>query len=182
MRWSREVDISSERRFQTPPFGLKVVVLADTHTMGMTRTLPFGAWPYIETADHILHAGDVCDPAVLDELKTQAPVTVVMGNCDSWDVREWGATDDAMIELGGVPIAMVHDSGPRSGRRQRMRRRYPDARVVVFGHSHIPFNEDEDGLLLFNPGSPTWKRRAPFPSMGILWIDAGEVEGEIFPV
>jgi predicted phosphodiesterase len=77
---------------------------------------------------------------------------------------------------------MVHDSGTRDGRRKRMRKLFPDARVVVFGHSHIPWNEDEDGLLLFNPGSPTWKRRAPFPSMGILWIENGEVEGEIFPV
>jgi putative phosphoesterase len=182
VRWDPAVDVPGQRGLQAPTLRLKVVVLADTHTMGMTRTLPFGAWPYIETADHILHAGDVCDPAVLDELKTQAPVTVVVGNCDSWDVRDWGATDEVAIELGGVAIAMIHDAGPRSGRRNRMRRRFPAARVVVFGHSHIPFNEDEDGLLLFNPGSPTWKRRAPFPSMGILWIENGEVEGEIFPV
>ena len=161
---------------------MKVVVLADTHTRGMARTVPFGAWPYIETADHILHAGDVCDPALLDELKSFAPVTAVVGNCDAWEIRDWGATDEATVELAGVVIAMVHDSGTASGRRQRMRARFPDARVVVFGHSHMPFNEDEDGLLLFNPGSPTWKRHAPFPSMGILWIQNGDVEGEIFPV
>jgi putative phosphoesterase len=161
---------------------MKVVVLADTHTRGMTRTVPFGAWPYIETADHILHAGDVSDPALLDELKTFAPVTVVLGNTDALDVRDWGATEEANLELGGVPISLVHDSGPRKGRRERLRRRFPRARVIVFGHSHMPFNEDEDGLLLFNPGSPTWPRRGPFPSMGILWIEDGEVEGEIFPV
>ena len=161
---------------------MKVVVIADTHTRGMSRTMPLGAWPYIETADHILHAGDVVDPALLEELKVFAPVTVVMGNCDSFDIRDWGAADEAQIDLGGVPIAMVHDSGTSSGRRQRMRKRFPDARVVVFGHSHIPVNEDADGLLLFNPGSPTWKRQAPFPSMGILWIESGEIEGEIFPV
>ncbi len=161
---------------------MKVAVLADTHTRAMVRTLPLGAWPYLETADHILHAGDVVDPALLEELKVCAPVTVVMGNCDAWDVREWGATDDAVVELGGLRIGMVHDSGPRTGRWERMRQRFPDCRVVVFGHSHIPWNEDRDGLLLFNPGSPTWKRHAPFPSMGLLWIDKGEVEGEIFPV
>ena len=161
---------------------IKVVVLADTHTRAMVRTLPFGAWPYIETADHILHAGDVVDPGLLDELKSFAPTTVVMGNCDAWDIREWGATDVAEIELGGVPIGIVHDSGLSKGRRDRMRKLFPQARVVVFGHSHLPVNEDEDGLLLFNPGSPTWKRGAPFPSMGILWIDEGTVEGEIFPV
>ena len=141
-----------------------------------------GAWPYIETADHIMHAGDVCDPALLDELKGFAPITVVVGNSDAHDVRDWGATDEATLELSGVPIAMLHDSGLTRGRRERMRARFPDVRVVVFGHSHMPVNEDVDGLLLFNPGSPTWPRRAPFPSMGILWIENGDVEGEIFPV
>jgi uncharacterized protein len=161
---------------------MKVAVLADTHTRGMSRTLPPGAWPYLESADHILHAGDVVDPGLLTELRSLAPVTVVMGNCDGADVREWGATETAQVALGGVPIAMVHDSGPATGRQGRMRRLFPEARVVVFGHSHIPWNTDSDGLLLFNPGSPTWKRRAPFPSMGLLWIDEGSVEGEIFPV
>jgi uncharacterized protein len=161
---------------------MKVAVLADTHTRGMSRTLPAGAWPYLESADHILHAGDVVDPGLLTELRSLAPVTVVMGNCDGADVREWGATETAQVALGGVPIAMVHDSGPATGRQGRMRRLFPEARVVVFGHSHIPWNTDSDGLLLFNPGSPTWKRRAPFPSMGLLWIDEGSVEGEIFPV
>lgn len=141
-----------------------------------------GAWPYVESADHILHAGDVTDPALLEELKAFAPVTVVMGNCDALNVRDWGATEDAVVELGGVKIAMVHDSGGTKGRRERMRARFPDARVVVFGHSHLPMNEDVDGLLLFNPGSPTWKRKAPFESMGLLWIEDGHVEGEIFPV
>lgn len=141
-----------------------------------------GAWPYVESADHVLHAGDVVDPALLDELKAFAPVTVVMGNCDAMDIKEWGATDEAELELGGVKIAMVHDSGYTKGRRERMRNRFPDARVVVFGHSHLPMNEDRDGLLLFNPGSPTWKRKAPFNSMGLLWIEDGNVEGEIFPI
>ena len=141
-----------------------------------------GAWPYVETADHILHAGDVVDPGLLDELQAFAPVTVVMGICDAHDVRAWGALDETELELDGLSIAMIHDSGPSSGRRTRMKKRFPHARVVVFGHSHIPINEDEDNLLLFNPGSPTWKRTAPFPSMGILWIENGDVEGEIFPI
>lgn len=161
---------------------MKIAVISDTHTRAASRPVPTGAWPYLESADHILHAGDVCDPALLEELSSLAPLTVVLGNCDGLDVRDWGATDAVEIELGGVKIAMVHDSGPREGRRRRMRKLFPDARVVVFGHSHVPWNEDEDGLLLFNPGSATWKRRAPFTSMGLLWIDDGEVEAEIFPV
>ena len=150
--------------------------------MGASRAVPPGAWPYLESADHILHAGDVVDPALLDEMKSLAPLEVVMGNCDGWDVRDWGASDELEIELGGVRIAMLHDAGPRGGRAARMRKRFPEARVVIFGHSHIPWNEDEDGLLLFNPGSPTWKRQAPITSMGLLWIEDGTVEGEIVPV
>jgi uncharacterized protein len=161
---------------------LKIAVVADTHTRGLSRPLPTGAWPFLETADHILHAGDVCDPALLDELKALAPVTVVTGNCDAFDVRAWGATEEAQVELGGVPIAMIHDSGAREGRRARMRKRFPSARVVVFGHSHLPVSEDDGSLLLFNPGSPTWPRRAPYPSMGLLWIENGDAEGEIVPV
>ena len=166
---------------------MKVVVVADTHTFltgrsRPSRPLPPGAWPYIETADHILHAGDVCDPALLDRLAEFAPVTAVAGNTDPTDVKEWGATHDAFIELGGVAVGMVHDSGPKKRRRERLRARWPGARVAVFGHSHIPVNEDDGDLLLFNPGSPTWKRRAPFESMGILWIDDDNVEGDIFPV
>ncbi len=161
---------------------MKVAVLADTHTKGMTRTVPMGAWPYLESADHILHAGDVVDPALLHELRALAPLTVVMGNCDGSDVRDFGAGDRADVILDGVNIGMIHDSGPKEGRHERMRKVFPEARVVVFGHSHIPWNEDREDLLLFNPGSPTWKRRAPFTSMGLLWIDDGDVEGEIFPV
>lgn len=161
---------------------MKVAVLADTHSHGPHRPIPPGAWPYLETADHILHAGDVCDPAPLDELKSLAPVTVVMGNCDPYSVKEWGATETAEVTLGGLSIAMVHDSGLAKGRRERMRARFPGARVVVFGHSHLPLCEDDGDLLLFNPGSPTWPRGAPFPSMGLLWIEDGTVEGEIVPV
>jgi putative phosphoesterase len=148
----------------------------------MSRAVPPSVWPYLESADHILHGGDVEEPALLDELAALAPLTVVMGNIDGMDIREWGAEDEVELDLGGVPIGMIHDSGLSKGRRGRMRKRFPKARVVVFGHSHMPMNEDDGELLLFNPGSPTWKRRAPFASMGLLWIENGKVEGEIFPV
>ena len=164
---------------------MRVAVLADTHTFygaRASRAVPAGAWPFLETADHILHAGDVCDPALLDELAALAPVTVVAGNCDGPEVRAWGAPEEAQVELAGVSIGMIHDSGPKKGRRRRVSQRFPGARAVVFGHSHIPLNEDSDGLLLFNPGSPTWKRRAPYTSMGVLWIEDGRIEGDIVSV
>lgn len=161
---------------------MKIAVISDTHTRGAQRPVPPGAWPYLESSDHILHAGDVTDPEVLDEFRALAPVTVVMGNCDGSEVRDWGAKDQVVIALGGIPIGMIHDSGLDPGRRERMRKLFPEARVVVFGHSHQPVNEDADGLLLFNPGSATWKRKAPFTSMGLLWIDEGLVEAEVVPV
>ena len=161
---------------------MRVVVIADTHTSGTSRPVPDGAWPFLETADHILKAGDVTDPSLLDELKALAPLDVVMGNCDGWDVKGWGATEEARLEIGGIRIGMLHDSGAKQGRWERMRMRFPNERVVIFGHSHLPWLEDRDGLLLFNPGSATWKRQAPYTSIGLLWIEAGLVEAEIVPV
>src|ERR687886_150631 len=104
---------------------MKVVVIADTHTArasssSPSRPLPPGAWPYVETADHILHAGDVTDPDLLDELASFAPVTVVMGNCDALDVKEWGADETAEVDIGGGRIAMIHGAGPSRGRRARI--------------------------------------------------------------
>lgn len=163
---------------------VKVAVISDTHTRGESRPVPPGAWPYLESADHIFHAGDVCDPGLLDELSALAPLTVVMGNCDAWDVKEWrdGVPDEIQTEVAGVPIAMLHDSGPRARRRERMRARFPDARVVIFGHSHLPVAEDDGTLLLLNPGSATWKRTAPFTSMAMLWITDGAIETDLIPV
>ena len=161
---------------------MRAVVLSDTHIRrGSKRRLPDAAYRALDEADVVLHAGDVVAAPVLDELSGFAPVHAVLGNNDDAELAA-ALPETLVVALDGVRIGMVHDSGPSSGRRNRMRKAFPDSRVVVFGHSHIPINEDLDGLLLFNPGSPTWKRRAPFPSMGILWIENGDVEGEIFPV
>nr|CAA9456390.1 MAG: Putative phosphoesterase [uncultured Rubrobacteraceae bacterium] len=81
--------------------------------------------------------------------------------------------------MGGVRVAMIHDSGAKKGRRARMRRRFPSARIVVFGHSHIPLLEDEDGLMLFNPGSPTDRRRQPEHTFGLLWVEGGALRAEV---
>ena len=83
------------------------------------------------------------------------------------------------LEFGGARVAMIHDSGPKRGRRARMGRRFPEARVVVFGHSHIPWLEDEGGLLLLNPGSPTDKRRQPDHTFALLRAEDGEVSAEV---
>jgi len=131
----------------------------------------------------ILHAGDVCTPDVLDELSQWAPVHVVRGNNDGLDVATWGAPDTLTLELAGLPVAMVHDSGAAAGRPARLRRWFPDARLVVFGHSHIPLNEVHDGQRIFNPGSPTDKRRQPEGTAGFLRIEDGElVQADIVSV
>jgi len=152
------------------------VVVADTHIPRRARTLPEGLISHLQRADLILHAGDLMDPTLLEELTTYAPTRAVQGNLDP---PEAGMPETLEFEFGGVRVAMVHDSGPRKGRRSRMKRRFPGARVVVFGHSHIPWLEDEDGLLLLNPGSPTDRRRQPEHTFALLRAEGGEVTAEM---
>lgn len=152
---------------------MKVAVLSDTHAPRSWKGCPPSVAAVLEHVDLILHAGDVCRATVLDELSAWAPVQVVLGNNDGADVRAWGATETLQLQLDGLPVAMIHDSGPAKGRSARLRRRFPDARMVVFGHSHIPFDETSDGQRIFNPGSPTDKRRQPRATMGLLEISDG---------
>ncbi len=153
------------------------VVIADTHMPRRARALPEGLIPHLERADLILHAGDLMDPALLDELTEYAPVRAVRGNLDPPDLPE-----TLEFGFGGIGVAMIHDSGRRQGRRRRLRRRFPEARVVIFGHSHIPFLEDACGLMLLNPGSPTDRRRQPRHTFALLHARAGRVRAEILPL
>ena len=125
--------------------------------------------------DLILHAGDVCTSAVLDELAAYAAVRVVLGNNDGADVAAWGATPTLELDLDGLRVAMIHDTGPAAGRMARMRRLFPRAHLVVFGHSHIPWDTSSRGQRLFNPGSPTDRRRQPQGTMGLLHIEDGRL-------
>jgi putative phosphoesterase len=157
-------------------FSMLAVVLADTHIPRRARALPEGLWPHLEKADLILHAGDLMDPALFDTLAEYAPVKAVRGNLDPPDAE---LPETHEFEFGSVPIAMIHDSGPKKARRNRMRRRFPEARVVVFGHSHIPWLGDEDGLMLLNPGSPTDKRRQPNYTFALLQVEEGKLRAEL---
>jgi putative phosphoesterase len=130
----------------------------------------------LRQADLILHAGDVCTASVLTELAGYAPVVAVRGNNDGPDVAEWGAAETAELDLDGLSVAMVHDSGPSAGRLARMRRRFPAADLVVFGHSHIPLDAQAADLRIFNPGSPTDRRRQPHGTLGVLLIESGSLK------
>ncbi len=150
---------------------VRALVLADTHIRpGRARRLPDAVYAELERADVVLHAGDVLTHDLLDELSGFAPVHAVLGNNDTALV---GVLPQRLtVDVAGVAIAMVHDSGPAKGRAARMRRCFPDAAVVVFGHSHMPVAEQGvDGQLLFNPGSPTERRRAPHRTYGLLECD-----------
>ena len=155
---------------------MRVVVLSDTHAPRFWKGCPPAVAAHLGTADVILHAGDVCTPDVLDLLAGYAPVHVVLGNNDGPEVAARGAPETLQVELGGVSVAMIHDSGPKDRRTVRMRRRFPTADLVVFGHSHIPMDVTADGLRIFNPGSPTDKRRQPHRTLGLLDLADGEIQ------
>jgi hypothetical protein len=153
---------------------MRAVVLADTHIRpGGSRRLPDAVYSALDRADVVLHAGDLTAPEVLDELRGFAPVHAVLGNNDTGLVGV--LPESTVLDLDGVEVALVHDSGARAGRPARLRRRFPTADVVVFGHSHLPVNEVVDGQRLLNPGSPTWKRMAPTHTFGVLELRDGLV-------
>jgi uncharacterized protein len=155
------------------------VVLADTHVRrGSSRRLPDAAYDHLLRADVVLHAGDVLIPELLDELSGFAPVRAVLGNNDH---ELLGLLPERRIEvLDGVRVAMVHDSGPTKGRAARMRRWFPDADAVVFGHSHQPeVGAGVEGQLLLNPGSPTERRRAPTHTLALLHLERGTATAEL---
>jgi putative phosphoesterase len=133
--------------------------------------------PVVEAAlphcDVILHAGDVVTRHLLDHLRMFAPVIAVLGNNDV-ELRDV-LPERVEVDLSGVHVVLIHETGAAKGRPARVRRRFPDADVVVFGHSHAPLNEWHDGQLLFNPGSAVDRRREPVRSYGLLDLADGRV-------
>jgi putative phosphoesterase len=134
----------------------------------------------VARADLLLHAGDVMTYEALVEIEAIGPrVLGVLGNVDSAELAE-RLPPERVVELpGGVRIGMVHDAGPRPGRLERMRLRFPGADAVVFGHSHMPLHEERDGFQIFNPGSPTERRRSPGHSMGLARVENGTLSLEL---
>jgi putative phosphoesterase len=154
---------------------MRVVVLSDTHAPRRWKTCPPRVAEQLRQAELVLHAGDVCTAAVLDEIGEYAPLHAVAGNNDGPDVAAWGAEPALELDIDGLRVAMIHDSGQATGRLARMRRAFPAAGLVIFGHSHIPLDQAGGDLRIFNPGSPTDRRRQPHGTLGVLRIESGRL-------
>jgi putative phosphoesterase len=158
-----------------------IAIIADTHMPRGSRRLPAACVERIARADLLLHAGDFATLAVLRELEAIGPpLAGVHGNVDSGELRRL-LPAERVIEAAGARIALTHDAGPRAGRLERMRRRFGDrADALVFGHSHLALHERaEDGFQIFNPGSPTERRRAPRHTMGVAVAEGAELRFEL---
>lgn len=141
---------------------MKLLIMADTHVPKRARDLPARLWDEVDAADVVVHAGDWVDVSLYRELKSRAARLVgCWGNNDGADLRSQ-LPEVAHVTLAGLRFTVVHETGPSKGREQRMSAAYPDTDVLVFGHSHIPWDTVTDtGLRLLNPGSPTDRRRQP---------------------
>jgi uncharacterized protein len=158
-----------------------VGLISDTHMTGTgRRALPVVCVERLAGCDLIVHAGDVMTEDALAEIDAIGPpVEAVLGNVDSPPLQRRLPPERLIGLPEGLKLAVVHDAGPRTGRLQRLRLRFPDAHAVVFGHSHLPLHEERDGFQIFNPGSPTERRRAPHHSMGLLRVERGALVFEL---
>jgi putative phosphoesterase len=158
---------------------LQLAIISDTHMPRGARALPGGCVERMRAADAILHAGDLVALEVLELLESLGPpVYAIHGNVDDPEVRI-RLPAVRVVEAESARIVMTHDGGPADRRLEHLRRRFPGADAVVFGHSHLPLHEHRDGFHIFNPGSPTERRRAPAHTMGIATARGGRLEFEI---
>jgi len=158
---------------------MELAIISDTHMPRGNRRIPDACLARLRAADAIVHAGDLVAEEVLALLEGLGPpVHAVHGNVDEPEVR-MRLPRVRVVDVEGVQVLVTHDGGPADGRLGRLRRRFPGMDAVVFGHSHIPLHEAEDGFQIFNPGSPTERRRAPVHTMGAARVEAGQVRFEL---
>lgn len=155
---------------------MKLLLLADTHVPKRARSLPEQVWDAVAAADVVIHAGDWVEAELFDELDARsARLVACWGNNDGAGVRA-RMPERADVTLDGVRITVVHETGASTGREKRMAAAYPDTDVLVFGHSHIPWDTVADnGLRLLNPGSPTDRRRQPFATFMTAAIEQSQL-------
>src|SRR3954449_8925987 len=163
---------------------VSLVLTSDTHVPHRARDLPHSLWVAIEAADVVVHAGDWVDVALLDLFEARSRRLIgVHGNNDHGPLRD-RLPEIARAEIEGVRTAVVHETGDKKGREERCAPRFPDVDVLVFGHSHIPWDTTaRSGLRLLNPGSPTDRRRQPVATYMTARFDTGALlEVELVPV
>ncbi len=157
-----------------------LAIISDTHMPSRGRTLPEVCVDRLRAADLIIHAGDLIAPEVLEQLRGYGEVAAVHGNIDTAQTQ---SLLPARLELkiDQLPLGVVHDGGPAAGRLERLQRRFPEARAVVFGHSHVPLIERNatTGFQIFNPGSPTDKRKQPKHTMGWAEVKGAEISFQL---
>jgi uncharacterized protein len=161
----------------------RLTVLADTHLPKRAKALPASVLAALDATDGVVHAGDWVDEATLDLLLARSPLVIgVAGNNDGPELHA-RLPEIAAATIDGVRVAVVHETGPATGRESRAAAAFPDADVLVFGHSHIPWDTvAATGLRLLNPGSPTDRRRQPRCTYGVLTLDAGALGWELLAV
>ncbi|MGE4273189.1 MAG: metallophosphoesterase [Desulfitobacterium sp.] len=154
---------------------MKIAVISDTH-LREGKSLPKWVWEQIEGVDLIIHAGDVINTGLLTDLEQVAPLEAVQGNCDGWELAH--LPQRKIVSCGEVKIGLTHGavgSGRTTTERAIRNFEHDQVDLIIFGHSHEPYLENRGPLLLFNPGSPTDKRRQASYSMGIIIIEGKEI-------
>lgn len=156
---------------------MRLVLISDTHLPVRAKKLPEPVWEAIDHADVVIHAGDWVSVALLDELESRAAQLVgCWGNNDGPKLRA-RLPEVARVMLDGLSVAVVHETGQAKGREERCQKDYPGVDLLVFGHSHIPWDTTSPGgLRLLNPGSPTDRRRQPYCTYQTATITAGRLE------
>ena len=156
---------------------MRLLLLADTHVPRRARDLPAQVWDEVTRADVVVHAGDWVVPELLDELAEKAARLVACWGNNDGPVLRSRLPERADVVLDGLHLTVVHETGATAGREIRMSRRYPDTDVLVFGHSHIPWDTTTStGLRLLNPGSPTDRRGQPFCTYMTARVEGGALD------
>ena len=161
---------------------MQLAIISDTHLPRGARAIPDSCIERCREADAILHAGDFTGVPVLELLRSLGPpVHAVYGNVDGEAVHRL-LPQRLEVEFEGVRIGMIHIPGPAAGRLDALHKRFPRCAAVIFGHTHMPEHAERDGFQIFNPGSPTERRRAPAHTMGVATIAGGRVAFELHVV
>jgi putative phosphoesterase len=159
---------------------MKVGVISDTHVPAIVTAFPPAIFDIFKDVELILHAGDLVELSVLDELKAIAPVEVVAGNMDTAEIQQ-SLPAKKIIEIGKFRVGLIHGQGKLEGQMERIRKEFDSVDLIVFGHSHTPFWGKAGDMLFLNPGSPTDKRWAPYNSVAILEV-GDELTAEIIRI